>query len=149
MFLEASDADSTEKRLAGRADLACVIDGGYASAERRRLIFANPEMLDTIEPQTALLRINGADWTASPPLANALEQVGVPLEQVGDIYIAPEDDAAYVVVAADFADRAARLLPKSLVGAGCRVERLAPGASPDGALQPTELKRVDKRANKK
>ena len=153
-FLLPDDIAVVEGRLSGRADCSFVRAGGYNQSVRTRIVLTNPELGLTEdvanEEHCVVLKIDGADLSASDPLPNILGNIGVNLDDVGDIVVG-KDGSAYLIVAPGAAKPCSRLLPKVLAGRGITVAPLEPGESvpEDGDLQDMEVQRLDKREQKR
>jgi len=158
-FLNAADTALIEDRLGGRADVACIrVDGrgvGQSSSSRARFVFTNPDMgIDSAAAEAehcVVLRLERASLGLCDPWANALANIGVDLENVGDIVVHSDDGSVYLVVSPDVAKICTRLLPKEIRGTGVTVSALEPGEGvPEGGeLQDMEMQRLDKRAQKR
>ena len=155
----------------GRADLAYATVGGYPSAARARLVFTNPEILDSLgtaddlaAEHTVLLRVTAAYdksgnkfGVGGAKLPNLLSGIGVAFEELGDVLYDEgskgngDDSLAYIVCAPGPVQKTIeRLLPKTL-------GRSTIGAiAPPGGFEPEEgttivdmvVSRLDKRDNK-
>lgn len=132
--------------------------GGYAGAERRRFVFTNPELLDTMDStqvcseHAVLLRVEAAFdkagnafGSAGKNLPNLLANIGVEFDQLGDVLI-DGDNVAYIVCAPSTQKVIERLLPKTIGRADVRSTE--PGYKPEGTLVPMIVSRVDKRESR-
>ena len=142
-FLTAEVAADLVERLGKRADIGLVVAGGYPGAERARMIFTNPELVEATDASqyAALVRVS-ADNLRDVAFYNVLADIGVDMSQTGDVLL--DVDVVYVTVDPAALKTLERLLPKSLDGV-CTVEQLPPGSAPEGALVPPELVRLDTR----
>ena len=155
----------------GRADLAYATVGGYPSAARARLVFTNPELVDSLgtaddlaAEHTVLLRVTAAYdksgnkfGVGGAKLPNLLSGIGVAFEELGDVLYDEgskgngDDSLAYIVCLPGPVQKTIeRLLPKTL-------GRSTIGAiAPPGGFEPEEgttivdmvVSRLDKRDNK-
>eukprot|EP00929_Paragymnodinium_shiwhaense_P118306 TRINITY_DN90244_c0_g1_i1.p1 TRINITY_DN90244_c0_g1~~TRINITY_DN90244_c0_g1_i1.p1 ORF type:complete len:283 (-),score=55.70 TRINITY_DN90244_c0_g1_i1:187-981(-) len=150
-FLEPDVIAAVEKRLSGLADIAAVKVGGYANAERARLVLTRPELVeatgaDEIAKQHAVLVRLVAELSGEDPLPNVLGDIGIDLEQIGDVLL--DEDGAWVVLHPDAVKAADRLLKRAL-NVQVDVIQMEPGSEPQGQLQEVVLRRLDKRGKKK
>ncbi|KAJ1450103.1 hypothetical protein M885DRAFT_571718 [Pelagophyceae sp. CCMP2097] len=145
-FLESGVAADVLARLGQRADVGFVAAGGYAGAQRLRLVFSHPD-LDAPDAAdfACLLSVTG-EGVKGAALYNALGDIGIQLDQIGDILI--DGNEAYVAIDPAVAKNVERLLPKALKGVAVKVDRLPPGSDPSGELQVAEIKRLDQRESK-
>jgi len=149
-----------------RADLACAQVGGYAAASRARLVFTNPELVDSLgtaadlaAEHAVLLRVSAAYdksgnkfGVAGTKLPNLLAGIGVEFEDLGDVLYDEGsgankgDSVAYIVCAPGPVQKSIeRLLPKSL--GRSTIEVAEPGSEPEGAtLVDMVVARLDKRS---
>ena len=158
-FMDAEIAAAAEKRLAGQ-DVGLVKIGGYDGASRQRLVFTNPELLDSLDEadlvaeHAVLLRVTAAfdkkgnQFGAGGKLIpNLLEGIGVNFEQLGDVTFddgkSGEGGVAHVVCDPSVQKTIERLLPKSLGRAS--IEAAEPGYTPTGTLVEMVVGRLDKR----
>jgi hypothetical protein len=97
-----------------------------------------------------VLCVENANLMSMDPWPNVLSSIGVDLANVGDI-VEVNSKTAYLAVAPEIARVCSRLLPKELPGAGVTVSVLDPGEviPDDGELQDMDMKRLDKRAQKR
>jgi hypothetical protein len=167
-FYSPEEASQVEDSLGNRADVTCLrIDGGGSpnsnapaatTMSRCRFLFTNPDLgMDKITAEAeygTVLRVENAYLESMDPWPNVLSTIGVDLTKVGDIVVVRNTKTAYLVVDPEIAKVCSRLLPKELPGAGVTVSALEPGddvAFPpdDSELQDMDLKRLDKRAQKR
>ena len=152
----------------GRADFAYATVGGYPSATRARLVFTNPELVDSLgtadalaAEHTVLLRVTAAYdksgnkfGVGGAKLPNLLAGIGVAFEELGDVLYDEgskgngDDSLAYIICAPGAVQKTIeRLLPKSL--GRSTISALAP----PGGFEPEEgttmvdmvVSRLDKR----
>lgn len=155
-FVNPDEAKQIEQRLSNRADVACLRIGGRPSSVRSRFVFTNPDLgMDgaLAEDQfCSVLCVQGASLLDADPWPNVLASIGVDLENVGDVVVFLDRSmTAYLAVAPDVAKVCSRLLPKELPGTGVTVTELEAGeVIPEGGeVQDMELKRIDKREQKR
>ena len=154
-FMTPEDALILEDRLSNRGDIGYIRVGGLPDSLRTRFVMTNPDLeLDNFSVQAehcVLLRvdhINTATMKRSSPWPHVFTQIGVELENVGDVVVDGEE--AYMVVTPKVAKQCRRLLPKELRGIGLTVSVIDPGdyLPFDGVQQDMELGKLDKRALK-
>lgn len=153
-FLDPDDADAAEQRLQRIPDMIAVRAGGYASAQRTRLVLTKEELTDALEggrdelaQSHAVLLCIVADLAESDPLPNVLDNIGIDFSQVGDVIVSNEE-CAYVALAPEAAKKASRLLRRALTKT-ISIEVVDPTIEPEGSLQELVVQRLDKRQPKK
>lgn len=156
-FMDAEVVDAAEQRLNGQ-DVGLVKIGGYAGASRQRLVFTNPELLDSLDESdlasehAVLLRIavafdkKGNQFGAGGKLLpNLLDNIGVDFDQLGDVTFdegkAGEGGVAHVVCDPSVQKTIERLLPKALGRASIEPAE----GTPPGTLVEMVVGRTDKR----
>lgn len=141
-FLDGPLASKIADRLASRADVGCVVAGGYDGATRCRLVFTNPELVDATDASgyARLLRLD-ADDAGDVAMYNVLTEIGLTFDQLGDVLV--DGNSAYVVVDPAAMKTLERLLPKALSGV---VTIEAADGMPQGNLEVAEIKRLDTRS---
>ena len=160
-FYTSEDVTLIQRRFEGRSDIACFPIGGSQSPQNRaRFVFTNPDLgMDQItadKEYCSILKIeNIAGSDSYDPWGNILDSIGVDLENVGDVTIVKDNgETVYLAVVPDVAKTCTRLLPKVLPGAGLTVyvldrEEDEPWIPAGGEIQDMEIKRLDKREQKK
>tara|TARA_B110001452_G_C15090133_1_gene380364 strand:+ start:88 stop:759 length:672 start_codon:yes stop_codon:yes gene_type:complete len=165
-FLDPELVEAASAAFEDRADLAYAKVGGYGAAARARLVFTNPELIDSLgtvvdlaAEHAVLLRVSAAYdkagnkfGVAGTKLPNLLAGIGVEFEDLGDVMYEggggnQGDDVAYIVCAPGPTQKTIeRLLPKSL--GRSTIEVAEPGFQPEGAtLVEMVVARLDKRSN--
>lgn len=106
-FLEADLREQGEQRLGTLSDLVLSSWGGFAGAERRRLLLQRQEAMtidpndpDSLNTELAGLTISGNflfDPAESADFRAALHAVGAPAEQLGDLWLRGDRGAQAVV----------------------------------------------------
>ena len=122
-FLPAAFVDAAIAELGTRSDFSMIKIGGYMNAKRCRLVLVNEEMqrfveLDQYAKVIKILARPGLGGF-SEHLPNVLDNIGIPLTQVGDISLVAGEEGEepgemFVVVDAEIATRATQLLKKGL-----------------------------------
>ena len=164
-FLDPELVEAAEAAFEDRADLACVKVGGHTGAARARLVFTNPELIDSIgtaadldAEHAVLLRVSSAYdkagnrfGVAGTKLPNLLAGIGVVFGDLGDVLYEGSggnkgDDIVYIVCAPGPVQKTIeRLLPKTLGRSTIAVAE--PGFQPVGAtLVDMVVARLDKRS---
>lgn len=155
-FVDPETVAALESKFDGRGDVGFFKIGGFPGAKRRRFVFTNPELLDSMtqrevcEEHSVLLRIEAAGdkfGKAGKNIPNLLAGIGVDFDQLGDVLIDAEN-VAYIACAPGAPQKAIeRLLPKSLGGAN--IEATEVGYKPEGTPVEMVVSRTDKREQKK
>jgi RNA-binding protein YlmH len=154
-FYSPENAKLISDRLSSRADLGFIQVGGLPSSLRTRFVMSNPDLeLDPISAQAEYCVLLCVDHVDTAPLRkqspwpHVFTQIGVDLENVGDVVV--EDNNAYIVVVPKVAKQCCRLIPKELRGVGLTVSVVQPGEyfPFDGMQQDMYLGKLDKRALK-
>jgi RNA-binding protein YlmH len=157
-FIEPDVVAAAEARFEGLADVGFLKVGGYPGAAKRRFVFTNAELLDSMDSAqvcseyAVLLRVEAAFdkagnvfGSAGKNIPNLLSGIGIDFDQLGDVLI-DGDDVAYIVCAPSTQKTIERLLPKVLGRAS--ISTPEPGFKPEGTLVDMVVSRVDKRQNK-
>lgn len=158
LFMSEEDGNIVEERLAARADVGYIRVGGLPSSLRTRFVMTNPDLdleRRSIEAEYCIVlcidNIHTATMRRSSPWPHVLTNIGVKLENVGDVVVDDETSEAYMIVAPSVAKQCSRLLPKELRGVGITVSTVEPDnlyLPIDGIQQDMELGKLDKRALK-
>ena len=161
-FLTPDLVTAAVERFEGRADVGYA-KVGSSSASRARLVFTNPELLDSLGSAADLaaeyavvLRVSAAFdksgnkfGAGGSKLPNMLAGIGVEFDQLGDVLFDEGsggnggDSIAYISCTPEAGKSIQRLLPKSL--GRSNVDATAPGFEPEGTLVEMVVRRLDKR----
>ena len=155
-WIDPETVAAAETKFDGRADVGFFKVGGFPGAKRRRFIFTNPELLDSMTQtevcteHSVLLRVEAAFdksgnkfGNAGKNIPNLLAGIGVEFDQIGDVLI-DGDDVAYIACSPGATRKSIeRLLPKSLGRASVQATEV--GYKPEGTLVEMVVGRVDKR----
>ena len=129
-FLTTAEATAVYDQLGNRGDVACFRVGGRqeTAPSRARFVFTNPELgltaADLEQEHCAILVVKNAK-SGQDPWPNILTQIGIELDQVGDVLVS--EGSIYLAVTPDVVKQCTRLLPKEIVGAGVSIQTLEPG----------------------
>ena len=129
-FLTTAEATTVYDQLGNRGDVACFRVGGRQETppSRARFVFTNPELgltaADLEQEHCAILVVKNAK-PGQDPWPNILTQIGIELDQVGDVLVS--EGSIYLAVTPDVVKQCTRLLPKEIVGAGVSIQTLEPG----------------------
>lgn len=165
-FLNHHDSNIIKSNLNNRGDIKCheigaITTSSYSlTTERTRLVMSNPDLeidqsqleqdyCSMIKIENIQSAMNIPEATAkSKPWPQLFMQIGIDLENIGEVVIEEETGNCFIVVTPDVAKQVKRLLPKAVRGVGLTVNEVCIGdyMPYDGVHQDMELGILDKRA---
>lgn len=165
-FLNTADANLLQNRLSNRGDIQHIQIGacGSSNPTRTRFVMTHPDLeFDATESEAqycSLLRIenmNAADISSDRSSSRSklwprmLMNIGIDLQNVGDVIVDEIDSTVFMVVVPKVARQIIRLLPKEFRGLGITISELDMGESTvpyNGVSQDMELGTMDLRSLK-